>query len=134
MSILNRLAFAAVECKTRITYRLPVWVVTWIKRPTVRIEFVREDQVPLVIRVHIRCLCVGILRGVQIDGSKVSWHLRDLAGAICASRSEATLIGWSFLEEMTHYRVTFYESGVQKEATSINSRSIPALINKYYIS
>jgi hypothetical protein len=123
MSILNRLAFAAVECKTRITYRLPVWVVTWIKRPTVRIEFVREDQVPLVIRVHIRCLCVGILRGVQIDGSKVSWHLRDLAGAICASGPKATLIGRSFLEEMTHYRVACYESGVKMEANSVNGQA-----------
>lgn len=62
----------------------PIWVISIVKAPSVRVEFVREYQLPRFARLERR-VRIGFERCIWIDQAKVTDHIRDLARTVDAA-------------------------------------------------
>jgi hypothetical protein len=69
----------------------PVWVVSRVECPTIRVEFIREHQRPLVIRVHIRLLGIHVFGCITIYETEISWDIRDLPRRVDSAEIKAAL-------------------------------------------
>ena len=71
--------------------RFPVWVISRVECPAIRIELIREHQHPLVVLIHIRFLRIYVFGRITIYEAKIAWNFRNLPCRIDSPQIEAAL-------------------------------------------
>jgi hypothetical protein len=69
-------------------------------------KFIRPDQVPFVIWVHIGLLSVCHLGRVTVNEAKVSWHISQLTSSIDSAKIKSTLVRLFLHEKVRKDRET----------------------------
>lgn len=85
--------------------RLPVWIVARVERPTILIELVGEDELPVLARLQVNVgLCV--VRRVDVNETPVSGNRRHLARGVDSSKVESTVGRDRLLGEICDQRIS----------------------------
>jgi len=88
-------------------HRLPIRIVSWVKRPSILVKLVREDQNQILIRIFVGLFCVSIFGRVPVDQAINVRKLWYLAGRINAAQVESPLVRLVGAEEVTYNWIAF---------------------------
>lgn len=87
-------------------HRLPIGIISRIKRPPILIELVAEHK-NVVFVIEVGGFDVGVLRCLCVDKAKVPEEDGDLAGGVDAAEVEPALRGLLDFGEMGDDRVSY---------------------------